>query len=142
MNKLLVTILISTMLSLHQCGLMGGAMPRPLTTEVHMKASKLLKAVTGDKLTSGSNQPELVYYASQVVAGTNFYMVYELQAGKETEYYCVVAFEALPVYGGKITLERYEKEESLGSACSVCRAVGEAENICKSKSVGLADSSL
>merc|ERR1712151_399884 len=63
MNKLLATILISTLLSLHQRMLMGGAVPSPLTPEVRLKAAGLLNAAIGDKLTSKSQKPELVYYA-------------------------------------------------------------------------------
>merc|ERR1712227_398115 len=124
------------------CMLMGGSMPRPLTGEVKMKAAAVLRAATGDKLTSGSEQPELVYYATQVVAGTNYYMVYELKTNDKTEYYCVRAYESLPYAGSQISSEGFLKSDTLAAACTNCKTFGEAETICQNKSAGLTDSSL
>merc|ERR1712119_226722 len=106
-------------------------MPRPLTPDVRMKASGLLKAATGNKLTSGANQPELVYYAPQIVNGTNYYMVFELESNKQAEYYCVTVYEALPVYGGEIEMTNFEKTTDLTAACKACKSFGEAETICQ-----------
>ena len=135
MNKLIICLIITLAIrSGNFTMLMGGPMPRPLTPEVQLKAWDILKAVTGDKLTSGSFSPHLVYYATQVVNGTNYNMVYELDSNQGKEYYCIVAYEKLPVYGGEKSLTSFEKSSDLTDACKTCHAVGHAETICETKS--------
>ena len=136
MNKLFLCLIIALAVKGGAFMLMGGAMPHPLTPEIELKASGMLKAVAGDKLTSGSSAPKLVYYATQVVNGTNYNMVYELNTNQGTEYYCVVAYEKGSWNGGGKSLTSFEKSSDLGSVCNSCHAIGEMETICKTKSVG------
>ena len=93
-----------------------------------------MTVTTGSKLFNSRNNPQLVYYATQVVAGINYNMVFQINSVQGLEYYCATVFEQLPAYGGKLSCTNYEMSPYLDVACKNCHAFGEAEKICNSRS--------
>jgi hypothetical protein len=63
----------------------------------------------------------LVYYASQVVAGVNYTMVYELPKPEgASEFYCAKIFKPLPYTKLTPRLNAFEAGNSLHEICETC----------------------
>lgn len=74
-------------------------------------------------------ESSLLYDATQVVAGTNHFMVWELANG---DFACTTIWERLPAKDGTRALQLTQNAVfgNLRNACHACGAVGENLEIC------------
>jgi hypothetical protein len=110
--------------------LMGGSNPQVISHENKSTANELMtKAKAGASMGAGLlgeaktklANLKLVYYASQVVAGTNYTMVYELPKSEGgSEFYCAKIFKPLPYTKLPPQLNGFESGQSLHEVCGTC----------------------
>ena len=111
--------------------LMGGASSQDITPAVRAQAKSMMTRVSSHKLFEELESSRLIYYATQVVAGTNHLMVWEEPNG---EFICTVVWERLPAKDGTRALELTDDGRSglLSNACAKCGAAfGTNKEICE-----------
>jgi hypothetical protein len=111
--------------------LMGGASSHEITPAVQAEAKSMMTRVSSHKLFEELESSQLIYYATQVVAGTNHFMVWEESNG---EFICTVLWERLPTQDGTRALELTNDGRSglLSNACAKCGAsFGTNQEICE-----------
>jgi hypothetical protein len=113
--------------------LMGGASSQDITPEVRTQAKSMMTIVVAKQFELTTAQFErhlvyetflssqLIYYATQVVAGTNHFMVWRESDG---EFHCIVLWERLPSKDGTRALELAidNRPGLLSNACEECGA--------------------
>jgi hypothetical protein len=103
----------------------GASFPIKIDQGSTQKAHSLMQATTGSRLFDSQNGelPKLIYFSSQIVAGINYNMIYEIRTSSgDTGYICATIFQALPSNGEKLTCTNYEMSLSLKIACKNCHA--------------------
>jgi hypothetical protein len=112
--------------------LAGGSKPQDINQKVIDQARSMMISVSGHKLFEELESSQLIYYASQMVAGTNHYMVWEEPSG---EFICAVVWERLPSSDGTRALDLTNDGRTtlLSDACTKCGAAyGQPKEICES----------
>jgi hypothetical protein len=96
-----------------------------------------MQATTGSRLfdSQHGDLPKLLYFSSQIVAGINYNMVYEIRTSAgDTGYICATVFQALPSHGEKLTCTNYEMSLSIKIACKNCDAtLDQTPNVCNTQ---------
>ena len=136
MTEKVIIYLLSICLLIHSTNsmLMGGSSSKPVTDEILQTSRDMIRKTGGHKLFESIEKSTLVYYATQVVAGTNHYMVWKEE---NDEYVCTVVWEKLPENGVR-NLELTENGRSglLSNACKKCGAgFGENQRICEGQNL-------
>jgi hypothetical protein len=123
--------------------LMGGASSQDITPAVRAQAKSMMTTVVARQFGLVPEQfanhkvyetflsTQLIYYATQVVAGTNHFMVWQESDG---EFHCIVLWEKLPSKDGTRALELTSDSRPglLSDACEKCGAIFNAnKEICE-----------
>ena len=127
MNLLKLTLLLAALTpTLHL--MPGGQLSHSITPANKQTAANILKAVfPNSPLHQWQNSCHLIYYSTQVVAGTNYFLVYKWRpaGAQQTQYRCFVVWKRLPgqTPAYKIT-KNYDVTTDNAQACKDCHAVG------------------
>jgi hypothetical protein len=101
--------------------LAGESQPHVIDPEIRDHARGMIYLASGQKLFGNLDSSQIIYYATQVVAGTNHFMVWEEPNG---EFICAVVWEKLPSPDGTraFTLTNDGRSDLLSNACTKCEA--------------------
>jgi len=112
----------------------GGSSSKEINSETRATANNLVMETHAKKLLTTPHlyaEPSLIYYATQVVNGTNHRMIYKTKdSNNHDQFVCTIVYQALGVYGGKTESTKFNAVATLKEACDECGAVGGALNSC------------
>jgi hypothetical protein len=106
----------------------GGQLSHSITPDNKKTARKMLKAVfPNSPLLPWQNSSQLIYYSTQVVAGTNYFLVYKWRpaSSQKTQYRCFVVWKRLPGQTPAYQMNtEYAATTDNAQACKDCHAIG------------------
>jgi hypothetical protein len=101
--------------------LAGESQPKVIDPEEREHARGMINLASGQELFGDLESSRLIYYATQVVAGTNNFMVWEEPNG---QFICTVVWQKLPSSDGTraFIMTNDGRSDLLSDACTKCGA--------------------
>jgi len=75
--------------------ILGGIANHKAENNVEKAKEIMIEVSPHSAILKSVNRPDLIYYGTQVVAGINYYMVYQYRQNHVTYYQCLIVFQHL-----------------------------------------------